>query len=310
MAPPRPLTSAPRCPARRSSCPAGPTRSSTSRPTRRRARRRPVALLRRPRRGDRLRRARLAGGPARPGRPSRTAPTTSCPTPRRPTSTTRTGASCAPEDTMLRLANGRVCFNWYRIAVTIPERVGDARPDGRHGRLRGRDRRLRRGLGERRAAARARRHRRPGGRRLQRAEPRRAHSRRAARARRFQIAVFGINGPISASPPNYIWMRTATLDFYAAGPRAGRVEAPLEVERVDAASTHRARRRAARARGRRLRVHRGPGLDARRRAAVQLAEHERDLPLDAGRARSPCSARRAATPASTSAATTSPARTG
>ena len=32
---------------------------------------------------------------------------------------------------------------------------------------------------------------------------------------RFQIAVFGINGPISASPRNYIWMRTASLDFYA-----------------------------------------------------------------------------------------------
>src|SRR5258706_146008 len=31
----------------------------------------------------------------------------------------------------------------------------------------------------------------------------------------FSIAVFGINGPISASPRNYIWMRTATLDFYA-----------------------------------------------------------------------------------------------
>ena len=38
--------------------------------------------------------------------------------------------------------------------------------------------------------------------------------------RRFQIAVFGINGPISASPRNYIWMRTATLDFYAARARA------------------------------------------------------------------------------------------
>ena len=39
----------------------------------------------------------------------------------------------------------------------------------------------------------------------------------------FQIAVFGINGPISASPHNYIWMRTATLDFYAPErARAGR----------------------------------------------------------------------------------------
>src|SRR6266545_2557742 len=26
----------------------------------------------------------------------------------------------APAETMKRLANGRVCFNWYRIEVTIP----------------------------------------------------------------------------------------------------------------------------------------------------------------------------------------------
>ena len=26
---------------------------------------------------------------------------------------------------MRRLANGRVCFNWYRIEVTLPERVGE-----------------------------------------------------------------------------------------------------------------------------------------------------------------------------------------
>src|SRR5205823_11576393 len=36
----------------------------------------------------------------------------------------------APGETMLRLANGRVCFNWYRIAVTVPERVGDFDPTG------------------------------------------------------------------------------------------------------------------------------------------------------------------------------------
>src|SRR5919108_4559686 len=29
-----------------------------------------------------------------------------------------------PADTMRRLSQGRVCFNWYRIAVTLPERVG------------------------------------------------------------------------------------------------------------------------------------------------------------------------------------------
>ena len=36
----------------------------------------------------------------------------------------------APEDTRRRLAGGRVCFNWYRIAVTIPERVGGLDPTG------------------------------------------------------------------------------------------------------------------------------------------------------------------------------------
>jgi gluconolactonase len=44
--------------------------------------------------------------------------------------------------------------------------------------------------------------------------------------------VLGINGPISASPSNYIWMRTATLDFYD-GERA-RVGEPVApgVERI------------------------------------------------------------------------------
>ena len=36
----------------------------------------------------------------------------------------------APAETMRRLAGGRVCFNWYRIAVTVPERVGDLDPTG------------------------------------------------------------------------------------------------------------------------------------------------------------------------------------
>src|SRR5439155_12401786 len=47
---------------------------------------------------------------------------------------------------------------------------------------------------------------------------------------RFQLAVFGINGPISASPRNYIWMRTATLDFYGPERATVAVEAPLDVE--------------------------------------------------------------------------------
>jgi gluconolactonase len=50
---------------------------------------------------------------------------------------------------------------------------------------------------------------------------------------RFQVAVFGINGPLSASPQNYIWLRSATIDFYSAD-RATTVEdAPLEIDWVD-----------------------------------------------------------------------------
>ena len=36
----------------------------------------------------------------------------------------------APAETQLRLSQGRVCFNWYRIAITIPERIGDFNPAG------------------------------------------------------------------------------------------------------------------------------------------------------------------------------------
>src|SRR3954449_5814035 len=49
----------------------------------------------------------------------------------------------------------------------------------------------------------------------------------------FRIAVFGINGPISASPRNYIWMRTATLDVYARGRAPLGEDAPFEIERAD-----------------------------------------------------------------------------
>ncbi|HEY1300269.1 MAG TPA: hypothetical protein VGF07_07210 [Stellaceae bacterium] len=31
---------------------------------------------------------------------------------------------------------------------------------------------------------------------------------------RFQVAVFGINGPISAAPPNTVWFREAKVEFY------------------------------------------------------------------------------------------------
>jgi gluconolactonase len=137
-----------------------------------------------------------------------------------------------PEETMLRLGNGRVSFNWYRLEVTVPERLGDFDPAGStvvfevviddyaeiwvNGELP-----LVLGL--------------TGGQVVGgfNAPNRVVLTGDARPGQRFVIAVFGINGPISVSPQNYIWMRTATLDFYAPE-RASFVE-PAEL-RVDRAS--------------------------------------------------------------------------
>ena len=139
----------------------------------------------------------------------------------------------APADTMRRLSTGRVCFSWYRIDVTIPERVGDLDPRGAtvvfevviddyaevwvDGELP-----LALGLtgGQVVAGFNA---------------PNRVVLTRDARpGDRFQIAVLGINGPISAAPANYIWMRTATLDFYAPGRAAAGERVVLVAHPADA----------------------------------------------------------------------------
>ena len=123
-------------------------------------------------------------------------------------------AVLAPADTMSRLSTGRVCFNWYRIAVTLPERIGDTAVEGStvvfevviddyaeiwvNGSMP-------HALGD------------TGGPVVAgfNAPNRVVLTRDARPGDRFVIAVFGINGPISAAPANYIWMRTATLDIHA-----------------------------------------------------------------------------------------------
>jgi gluconolactonase len=138
----------------------------------------------------------------------------------------------APADTMRRRSSGRVCFNWYRIDVTIPEGVGSFDPTGStvvfevaiddyaevwvDGAMP-----LSLGLtgGQVVAGFNA---------------PNRVLLTRDARpGDRFQIAVFGINGPISASPANYIRMRTATLDFYAPERASAAEQVAVVVERED-----------------------------------------------------------------------------
>ena len=136
-----------------------------------------------------------------------------------------------PPETRARLANGRVCFNWYRLSLTLPDRVGDTDVTGAtvvfevvvddyaevwvNGELP-------HTLGDTSGPV-------VGG---FNSPNRVILTRDAQPGERFQIAVFGINGPISASPPNYIWMRTATLELYAAGRAPLAFDAPLEVERA------------------------------------------------------------------------------
>jgi gluconolactonase len=45
-------------------------------------------------------------------------------------------------------------------------------------------------------------------------------TRNAQPGQRIQLAVFAANGPLSDPPPNFIWVRSATLDFYRPSPPA------------------------------------------------------------------------------------------
>jgi gluconolactonase len=138
----------------------------------------------------------------------------------------------APEETMLRLGRGRVGFNWYRVEVNIPERVGHLETTGAtaifevvvddyaevwvNGELP-------HAIGAAGGNV-------VGGFNV----PNRVVLSDDVRpGDRYVIAVFGINGPVSASPHNYIWMRSATLDLYAPERASTVEEAELEIEVVD-----------------------------------------------------------------------------
>ncbi|HEX9639148.1 MAG TPA: SMP-30/gluconolactonase/LRE family protein [Acidobacteriota bacterium] len=112
-----------------------------------------------------------------------------------------------------RRSTGRVCFNWYRIALTIPERIGSFDPTGSTVVFETSlddyaevwvDGELPRRLGQ------------SGGSVVRgwNAANRLVIGWDVKPGQMIQLAVFGINGPISSPPTNYIWMRLAKLDFY------------------------------------------------------------------------------------------------
>jgi len=136
-----------------------------------------------------------------------------------------------------RRSTGRICFNWYRINVTIPERVGSFDPSGSTVVFETAiddyaevwvDGELPRGLGQR------------GGPVINgwNAPNRLVIGRDVMPGQKIQLAVFGINGPISNPPTNFIWMRFARLEFHrgSTGPLAMTPrEVNVEVIRKDPA---------------------------------------------------------------------------
>ena len=120
-----------------------------------------------------------------------------------------------------RRGTGRISFNWYRIAVTIPERVNGRDTSGSTVVFETAlddyaeiwvDGELPRAVGQ------------SGGSVVAgwNAPNRLVIARDARPGQKIQLAVFGMNGPVSNPPTNFIWMRHARLDFEsgAPGPRA------------------------------------------------------------------------------------------
>jgi gluconolactonase len=146
-------------------------------------------------------------------------------------------AVIAPGSLASRRGKGRVSFNWYRLDVTVPERIGTFDPAGSTVWFETRlddyaevwvDGEIGRAFGQ------------SGGSVVAgwNAPNRLIVARNAKPGQHIHVAVFGMNGPISNAPTNYIYVREAKLDF-TAGPR-GPVAAPphevnIKVERLDPA---------------------------------------------------------------------------
>jgi gluconolactonase len=132
-----------------------------------------------------------------------------------------------------RRSTAKVCFNWYRINITIPERIGNFSTSGSTVAFEividdyaeiWVDGKMPRILGQ------------PGGQVIKgfNAPNRVILTRNAHPGQRIQIAVFGINGPISFSPQNFIWIKSATLDFYKS-PKVTISETPAQIVKKDPA---------------------------------------------------------------------------
>ena len=140
----------------------------------------------------------------------------------------------APAELETRRSPGRLAFNWYRTSITLPPKVADFEVAGSSVVLEvviddyaeiWVDGKLPVVLGQ------------AGGHLVKGFNtPNRVLLTSDAKpGQRFQIAVFGANGPISNPPSNFIWIRSATLDFYARGKVAGAGAVGGVIARLDPA---------------------------------------------------------------------------
>lgn len=136
----------------------------------------------------------------------------------------------AADDLATRRGSGRLCFGWYRLQFTVPERIGEVATAG--GTLEFElvlddyaeiwvDGVLPRYLGQR------------GGNLIAgwNASNRVVLTHRAFSGQTFSLAVFAANGPLSDPPANYLWIRSARL-LLTPTPSWGEVQA-LRWERLD-----------------------------------------------------------------------------
>jgi gluconolactonase len=140
----------------------------------------------------------------------------------------------APEALDARRGRGRLSFAWYRTAITIPARVGSFDPTGAtvvfeivvddYAEV-WVDGKLPAVLGQ------------TGGALVKgfNAPNRVVLTRDARPGQVFQLAVLGMNGPVSEPPSNFIWVRSATLDFFRSGRLGTLGSTRADVRRLDPA---------------------------------------------------------------------------
>jgi gluconolactonase len=139
-----------------------------------------------------------------------------------------------PESLEARRSRGRLAFLWYRTRITLPERIAGFDVTGSAVVLELAvddyaevwvDGRLPVALGQ------------TSGHFIKgfNAPNRVLLTRDARPGQQIQLAVFGVNGPLSNPLANFIWVRSATLDFYRDGQVGGVEPARATVVRLDPA---------------------------------------------------------------------------